>query len=271
MKVTVLGCGGSSGVPLADGSPGGFWGVCDPANPKNHRRRVSLLVEEGGLVEEEGLAEKGTFAALIDTSPDLRGQIIDNGIARLDAVLFTHDHADHVHGIDELRALRFRQGAPIGAYMDADTHQILTRRFGYAFRSSADPNSLYPPMLDDHLVEEPFQLGPWPVTPFVQNHGPETSLGYRIGPVAYSTDVKDLDETAFEALAGVRLWVLDCLRDQPHPTHSHTAQSLAWIARVKPERAILIHLNHQIDYEDLRRRCPPGVEPGYDGLTVELD
>ena len=259
MRLTILGSGGSGGVPVANGKPGGDWGVCDPTNPRNRRRRVSVLLQEGG------------FTALIDTSPDLRVQMIDNDITRIDAVLYTHAHGDHCHGVDDLRALRYRQGAPIDAYMDAPTRTGLTTRFAYAFVSSANPESLYRPLMLDRLVEGPFNLGPWQVIPFTQNHGPEESLGYRVGPVAYSTDVKDLDEHAFEVLRDVRVWVLDCLRDEPHPTHSHTAQSLEWISRVKPERAVLTHLNQQIDYEDLRERCPPGVEPAYDGLVIELD
>ncbi len=258
MKVTILGCGGSGGVPLANGTPGGDWGACNPDNPRNRRRRVSVLVEEGD------------YAALIDTSPDLRPQILDNGITRIDAVLYTHAHGDHCHGIDELRNIRYRQGVPIPAYMDAETHDLLTRRFAYALASSANPKSIYRPLLEDHIVNGPFELGPWRVIPFVQNHGPEESLGFRIGDFAYSTDVKDLDEHAFSLLEGVKLWVVDCLRDEPHPTHSHTEQSLQWIKRVKPDHAVLTHLNHQIDYDDLKARCPHGVEPGYDGLVLQV-
>ncbi len=258
MKITVLGCGGSGGVPLASREPGGYWGACDPGNPKNRRRRVSVLVEE-----------KGT-SVLIDTSPDLRLQLLDNGIVDLDAVLFTHSHADHCHGLDELRSLAHSLPAPLPAYMDAQTREALTNRFAYAFASSANPNSAYPPMMQDLLIEGAFNVGAIDVSTFVQAHGRETTLGYRLGPMAYSTDVKSLDEAAFDALAGIKLWIVDCLRDDPHPTHSHFAQTLEWIERVQPERAILTHLNHQIDYEDLRRRCPPGVEPGYDGMVIEV-
>ncbi len=258
MKVTILGCGGSGGVPLANGKPGGDWGVCDPGNPKNRRQRVSVLVEAGGQT------------LLIDASPDLRQQMLQNHIEKIDAVLFTHAHADHCHGLDELRNMVAYGKKPIPAYMDNATRQLLTTRFAYAFASSADPESLYRPLMIDREIDGPFQVGPLTVIPFSQNHGPEDTLGFRIGPMAYSTDVKTLDQTAFDVLAGVDLWIVDCLRDTPHPTHSHTEQTFGWIETVKPRRAVLTHLNHQIDYEDLRRRCPPGVEPGYDGLVVDL-
>lgn len=258
MKLTVLGCGGSGGVPLAGRETGGTWGNADPANPKNRRSRVSVLVEQGDT------------RILIDTSPDLRQQILDNDITALDAVLFTHAHADHCHGLDELRGLVYSRGAPLDAYMDARTRAQLTARFDYAFLSSQDPDSLYPPLMRDRVIDGPFRIGDIPVRTFVQNHGPDVSLGYRLGNVAYSTDAKALDENAFAVLDGVRLWVVDCLRDEPHPTHSHTAQTLEWIARVKPERAILTHMNEKLDYDELAARCPPGVEPGYDGLVVEV-
>lgn len=258
MKVTILGCGGSGGVPLANGKPGGEWGSCDPANPRNRRRRVSVLVEGEGT------------SVLIDTSPDLREQIIEFGISAIDAVLFTHAHADHCHGLDELRSFLRYTRKPIDAFMDGPTRSALTARFSYAFASSADPESLYPPLMIDRPIEGVFKAGALEIIPFAQDHGTEETLGFRIGPMAYSTDVKSLDERAFAVLSGVELWIVDCLRDQPHPTHSHTEQTLEWIARVKPRRAVLTHLNHQIDYEDLRRRCPPGTEPGYDGLTVML-
>ena len=258
MKLTMLGCGGSAGVPLAGRDPGGYWGNADPANPKNRRSRVSLLVEQEGT------------RLLIDTSPDLRQQILDNGITALDAVLYTHAHADHCHGLDELRGLVYGRGAPIDAYMDARTRELLTTRFDYAFTSSRSDSNLYPALLNDRVIEGPFSIAGIPVRAFEQQHGPDISLGYRIGDIGYSTDASALDETAFAILAGVKLWIVDCLRDEPHPTHSHTAQTFEWIARVKPQRAILTHMNQQLDYEELRRRCPPGVEPGYDGLVVEV-
>jgi len=258
MKLTMLGCGGSAGVPLAGRDPGGYWGNADPANPKNRRSRVSLLVEQEGT------------RLLIDTSPDLRQQILDNGITALDAVLYTHAHADHCHGLDELRGLVYGRGAPIDAYMDARTRELLTTRFDYAFTSSRSDSNLYPALLNDRVIEGPFSIAGIPVRTFEQQHGPDISLGYRIGDIGYSTDASALDDNAFAILEGVKLWVVDCLRDEPHPTHSHTAQTFEWIARVKPQRAILTHMNQQLDYEELRRRCPPGVEPGYDGLVVEV-
>jgi phosphoribosyl 1,2-cyclic phosphate phosphodiesterase len=258
MKLTMLGCGGSAGVPLAGRDPGGYWGNADPANPKNRRSRVSLLVEQEGT------------RLLIDTSPDLRQQILDSGITALDAVLYTHAHADHCHGLDELRGLVYGRGAPIDAYMDARTRELLTTRFDYAFTSSRSDSNLYPALLNDRVIEGPFSIAGIPVRTFEQQHGPDISLGYRIGDIGYSTDASALDDNAFAILEGVKLWVVDCLRDEPHRTHSHTAQTFEWIARVKPQRAILTHMNQQLDYEELRRRCPPGVEPGYDGLVVEV-
>ena len=258
MRVTVLGCGGSAGVPLAGREPGGSWGKADPANPKNRRSRVSVLVEQGDT------------RILIDTSPDLRRQILDNGITALDAVLFTHAHADHSHGLDELRGLVYSRGGPIDAYMDPRTRELLTTRFDYAFASSRSPNNLYPPLMTDRVIGGDFAIGPVTVRSFVQEHGPETTLGFRLGDFAYSTDASALDEAAFAALEGVKLWIVDCLRDEPHPTHSHTEQTLEWIARVKPERAVLTHMNERLDYDELLSRCPPGVEPGYDGLVIEV-
>jgi phosphoribosyl 1,2-cyclic phosphate phosphodiesterase len=258
MKVTVLGCGGSGGVPFADGTPGGNWGVCDPRNPRNRRRRVSILVHEGPTV------------LLVDASPDLRAQLMDSGVERIDALLFTHAHADHCHGLDELRAMVYTRTAPIPAYMDAPTRDVLTRRFDYAFTSSRDPNNPYRPILDDILIEGPMELGGVSVTPFIQGHGPETSLGYRFGDIAYSTDVVSLDEAAFAALAGVRLWIVDCLRDKPHPTHAHFERVLEWVDRVRPVHTVLTHMNHQVDYEDLKVRCPAGIEPAFDGMVLEV-
>ena len=264
MRVTILGCGGSGGVPLAGRTPGGFWGACDPTNPKNRRRRVSILVEEGGLAEE------GATALLVDASPDLRVQMLDHDIVRLDALLFTHDHGDHCHGVDELRTMAFDNGGPIDAFMDAKTRDALTRRFAYIFASSADPASIYKPMLADKIVNGPFAVGDVPVIPFVQGHGPETTLGYRIGDVAYSTDLVSLDETAFAVLDGVKLWIVDCLRFNPHPTHAHFDLTMDWIGRVRPGLAVLTHMNHEVDYDEIAARCPPGVVPAYDGLVLEV-
>jgi phosphoribosyl 1,2-cyclic phosphate phosphodiesterase len=256
MRVTLLGCGGSGGVPLITGD----WGRCDPRNPKNRRRRVSVLVEQGGTT------------IVIDTSPDLRAQFLDAGVTRLDAVLYTHEHADHCHGIDELRAFGHGRREPIPAYGTAETLDLLAQRFRYAFEQSGNGSTvLYRPLLAARPISGPFSIGTVQVVPFVQDHGfGTTTTGYRLGGVAYSTDVVGLDEAAFAVLADLDLWIVDCLRYEPHPTHAHFDLTMSWIARARPKRAILTHLNHMLDYDDLASRCPPGVEPGYDGLVVDL-
>lgn len=242
------------------GRPGGYWGACDPANPRNRRRRVSALVEEHGQT------------ILIDTSPDLREQLLAADASRIDAVLYTHDHADHVSGIDELRHIRAKGRAGIECFGAPETMAMIEARFGYAFVQNVSGSGvLYRPFLTRRDVEGPFRIGPVPVVPFVQDHGLGTvTTGYRIGDMAYSTDVVDLPEESWAALRGLRLWVVDCLREEPHATHAHLEKTLGWIERARPERAVLTHMNHTLDYEAARRRCPPGVEPGYDGLVVEF-
>ena len=257
MRVTVLGCGGSGGVPLANGN----WGSCNPDNPKNRRRRVSVLVQDQGA------------NILIDTSPDLRLQLLDAKVSRIDAVLYTHDHADHCHGIDELRALSYdKNSQPIDAYGTAATMAALRQRFAYIFSQvEGSVSGLYRPVLQAHEIGGAFSAAGVQVIPFDQDHGfGAVSTGYRIGNFAYSTDLVELPAAAKAALGGLDLWVVDCLRFEPHPTHTHFERTLGWIAELKPKRAILTHLNHTVDYDALARRCPPGVEPGYDGLTVEL-
>ena len=217
------------------------------------------------------MGSSGGTTLLIDASPDLRQQVLEHGVRRIDAVLFTHAHADHCHGLDELRSVTRRQRGPIPAYMSAETRGVLAARFDYAFTSSKHVDSLYPPLMEDRVIEGPTEIGELTVIPFVQDHGPETTLGLRVGDLAYSTDVVGLAEAAFAALAGVRLWIVDALRERPHPTHAHIERCLQWIARVRPERAILTHMNQETDYATLLARCPQGVEPGYDGLTVDLD
>jgi len=257
MRITVLGCGGSGGVPLINGN----WGSCNSANPKNRRRRVSVLVEEQGV------------NILIDTSPDLRLQLLDNNVRKIDAVLYTHDHADHCHGIDELRGMSYDKGSePIDAFGTPSTMAALRQRFGYIFDQAEGGHSgLYRPVLRAREIDGPFEAGSLQVVPFEQDHGfGAVTTGYRIGGFAYSTDVVDLPDGAKTALTGLDLWIVDCLRFEPHPTHAHFDRTIGWISELKPKRTILTHLNHMMDYEDLARRCPAGVEPGYDGLVVDL-
>ena len=254
MKITLLGCGASTGVPAI----GPNWGVCDPANPRNRRRRVSLLVEVGEV------------AILIDTSPDLREQLIDARVRRLDAVVITHAHADHLHGSDDIRQLNRLMSAAIPLWADAKTLAEIARRFGYALAPPDAPGRFDKPTLEAHEITGPFRIRDVPVTPFVQDHGFSKTLGFRIGSAAYSTDVTELDEIAFAALAGVELWIVDCMRRTPHPTHSHLGKTLAWVARVQPRRAVLTHMDHTLDYLALTAELPAGVEPGFDGLVVEV-
>ncbi len=254
MKVTILGCGGSGGVPLITGA----WGECDPANPKNRRLRASIAVEH-----------KGT-TLIIDTSPDLRAQCLAADIRHVDAVLYTHDHADHTHGIDDLRTFVQVQQKPLPMYGDAPTLAFLKKRFGYIFDVGSDQPNIYKTVAIPHLIEGNFQIGEIEIQPFTQGHGGRTSLGYRFGKIAYSTDVVELDETAFKALEGIEVWIVDCIALDPRPSHSHLAQTLEWIERVKPKRAYLTHMSPLLDYDKLMAMLPEGVEPAYDGLVIKV-
>lgn len=253
MRVTILGCGTAGGVPQI----GGEWGVCDPDEPRNRRLRPSILVEQGEA------------RLLVDASPDLRFQALRAGFDRLDAVLFTHAHADHTNGIDDLRYVVRRMGHRIDTYADGRTLRDLTARFGYIF-GQAD-QKLYPPILNGRVIDGPFEVAGLPIVPFTQTHGPIDTLGFRFGPIAYSTDLMDLPDAAFAALEGVEVWIVDALSPHPHPTHSHLEQTLEWIERVKPKRAILTHMNVTMDYATVARLTPDHVEPAYDGMVIEVE
>jgi len=250
----MLGCGPSMGVPAI----GGDWGACDPGDPRNRRRRASLLVEARGK------------AILIDASPDLREQLLDARVSHIDALILTHAHADHLHGIDDLRAVNRLMRRPIDLYADAATLAEIERRFAYVLEPVPAGGPFYKPTLTPHPIDGSFIAAGLRVVPFAQDHGYSTTLGLRIGALGYSTDVTGLDEAAFAALAGTQLWIVDCLRYTPHPTHSDLAKTLAWIARVRPTRAVLTHLDRPLDYRELAAKLPPGVEPGRDGLVIEL-
>jgi phosphoribosyl 1,2-cyclic phosphate phosphodiesterase len=263
LEFTILGSGSSGGVPRADGD----WGVCDPADPRNLRSRCCALVRRKAYDGDE-------TTVLVDTSPDLRLQTASAGVKRLDAVLYTHDHADQVNGIDDLRAFFLKSRRRTPCFMDARTRQNLMRRFGYIFEGEGgypaicDPHDL-PPYGAAFDVDGP--SGAIPVQTFDQDHGDIRSVGYIFGDIAYSSDVVGLPEASFEALKGIRIWVLDALRYRAHPTHASVEMALAWIERVRPERAILTNLHIDLDYAELASRLPPGVEPAYDGMVIESD
>ena len=262
LTLTILGCGPSGGVPRV----GNHWGACDPANPKNRRRRCAMLVQRFG--------SGGQTDLLIDTGPDLREQMITTGLTGLDGVLYTHDHADHTHGIDDLRILAYNRRKLIDVYFDAPTAEIVRRRFDYCF--ATPEGSSYPPIVRGHLVEPGQEVaitgagGAITAMPFRQLHGDITSLGFRFGGLAYSSDLNHLPTESLDYVRGLDVWIVDALRYTPHPSHFSVEQALEWIERLKPRRAILTHLHMDLDHETLRRELPPGVEPAYDGMVVEL-
>ncbi|SEP49315.1 phosphoribosyl 1,2-cyclic phosphate phosphodiesterase [Methylobacterium sp. ap11] len=265
LTLRILGCGSSGGVPRV----GYGWGACDPAEPKNRRRRCSLLVERREAGDE-------ATTVLVDTSPDLREQLLDAAVARLDGILFTHSHADHTHGIDDVRPLVIHMRRRIPVHADATTSDLLRARFAYCFTSRE--GSLYPPILDLHALEAgaPVSVGgpggPVTATAFVMEHGPqEKALGFRFADAAYAPDVSTMPDAAKAALRNLDLLIVDALRDSPHPTHFSVSDALALIEEVAPRRAVLTNLHTDLDYETLRRRLPPGVVPAYDGLSLAVD
>ena len=262
LKFTILGCGSSGGVPR----PALGWGDCDPNNPKNRRRRTSLLVERRDAT--------GTTRVLVDTSPDLREQLIDAQVDWLDAVLYSHDHADHTHGIDDLRALFLKRKRRLDVYLNDATAAVMQTRFGYCFASP--PGSEYPPIVTPHRLTAGAPLdiqgegGAIRVLPFLQDHGDTASLGFRFGTLAYSCDLSGIPEQSLAALAGLDVWILDALRYRPHPSHFSVDDALGWIERLKPRRAILTNLHADLDYEVLRGKLPVHVVPAFDGMTFAL-
>jgi phosphoribosyl 1,2-cyclic phosphate phosphodiesterase len=254
IEVTILGCGSSGGVPLI----GNIWGPCDPKDKRNNRRRVSILVK----------IKNKSF--LVDTSPDLRMQMIDAKVKNIDAVLYTHSHADHVHGIDDLRAFCWQRkdNKPIPIYGDKYTINQIKHRFDYAFHSDTGPaipsleaNTL---TLGNNIIED------INIIAINQIHGKGYSLGYRFNNIAYSTDLNKLPDSSLKQLKNLDLWIVDCVRYEPHYSHSHFDQTLSWIKQLKPKKAILTHMGHWLDYKELKSLCPINVEPGVDGMVINI-
>jgi phosphoribosyl 1,2-cyclic phosphate phosphodiesterase len=253
-RITILGCGNSTGVPMANG----YWGTCDPGEPRNRRRRSSILIERDDTV------------VLVDAGPDLREQALSAGVKRLDAVIFTHAHADHSQGIDDLRAFVDYGGTPLPIYAYPEIMEQFRIRFSYMF-GGARAGYYDKPFLAPCEATPELTIGALDLTLFEQDHTVCRTIGIRAGGFAYSTDVKSLPESAFAALAGVDTWVLAAVRREPHIAHVHLDLALEWIARVNPRQAYLTHLNQTMDYQGLCRSLPAGIAPAFDGKVIEFD
>lgn len=238
------------------------WGNCDPTNPKNNRRRASILVNDGHTT------------TLVDTSPDLRVQLLDTGTRHLDAVLFTHSHADHIHGLDELREINRLMRGPIDAYTNAQTLRDLENRFGYAFQGIPAGKPIFRPWLVAHDIgetaDETFMVKTIQVRAFYQDHGFSTTLGFKFGDAIYSTDLVELPDAAKDIVRGAKLWIVGAIGLTPYPTHAHLDKVLGWIEELKPRRAIITHMGPKLDYEAVKARCPVGVTAAYDGMVIEV-
>lgn len=262
LRVTILGCGPSGGVPRI----GPNWGQCEPSNPKNRRRRCAVLVDR--------FSKRGRTTVLVDTPPDIREQLIDARVSSINGVLYTHDHADHTHGIDDLRMVCYAMKQRVDVYFDAATRESLTSRFGYCF--APKPDSGYQPILDPHDIVAGGKVvidgkgGPIEALCIEQMHGDMPSLGFRFGNFAYSPDVSNIPEHSVEMLQGLDVWIVDALRYDPHPCHFHVRKALEWAERLKPKRTILTHMTTDLDYDALKRMLPEHVEPAYDGMTIEI-
>jgi phosphoribosyl 1,2-cyclic phosphate phosphodiesterase len=263
LSLTILGCGSSAGVPR----PALGWGACDPKNPKNHRRRCSLLAERA--------SDHGVTRIVIDTSPDLRDQLIDAKVDHIDAVFLTHEHADQTHGIDDLRSVVMHQRRRIPVYLNQSTAKDIVHRFSYCFL--APPGSDYPPILTQHSIEAGESKtiegkgGPLTLSAFILDHGNIAALGYRIGDAAYTPDVSDIPPVSWPLLENLDLWIIDGLRYTGHPSHFSVSDALSWINRFKPRRAVITNMHADLDYEVLRQSLPPHVVPAYDGMRLTLE
>ena len=261
LRVTLLGTGGSAGVPQIGGADGaGDWGVCDPAERRNRRSRTSILIEGAGCL-------------LVDTSPDLHRQMLDNQVRGVDAILYTHAHADHVAGLDDVRILNRIAGRPLEAFATEVTLAELRQRFDYAF-GPWKPPGFFRPVILPRLVSpgETHMMGGLEVAVFDQDHGFMRTLGLRVGRFGYSTDVVTLDNTAFDTLAGIDTWVVGCFqRHPPHKTHAWLDLVLEWVARIGPRRTILTHMGLDMDWAWLAANLPGGVEAGHDGLVIDIN
>ncbi len=262
-RATILGCGSSGGVPRI----GTMWGACDPSNPKNRRRRCSALIER--------LGKQRHTTVLIDTSPDLREQLLSVRCEALDGILYTHDHADHTHGIDDLRMVSYAMKKRLDVWFDEPTRQSLIERFAYCFEKP--PGSSYPSILTARTIEPPRPIsidgpsGAIEAVPIPQMHGDIGTLGFRVGGFAYSPDISDIPVASLPLLQGLDVWVVDALRFTAHPSHFSVKQALEWIKRLQPKRAILTHMTTDLDYEALQRELPAGVEPAYDNMVIDFD
>lgn len=261
LTVTLLGCGGSAGVPLIGGADGrGEWGDCDPNEPRNRRTRSSIVI-----------AGEGTGRLLVDAGPDLRAQLLATGIGQVDAVLFTHAHADHCLGIDDLRQVNRNKAGGLDAFGTKTTLLKLEDRFSYAFLPPTPP-WFFRPSLEPRRVEygDRFEAAGLAVQVFRQDHGVMDTLGVRVGGFAYSTDVVALPGESFPFLEGLDTWVVGCFQLKPHKVHANLDQVLDWVARFRPRRTVLTHMGTAMDWQALARRLPPGVEPGFDGLVLDV-
>ncbi len=264
IRVTILGCGSSGGVPRI----GGNWGACDPANPKNRRRRSAILIDRIG--------DEGTTRVLVDTGPDLVPQMLDAGVSTIDAVVWTHSHADHVHGIDDLRQMAYNARAKVPGYADAPTRAALRDRFGYIF--DTPPGSHYPPICDLHPFDGPITIdgfgGPVRIVPFTVPHGEITALGLKIptpgGGIVYLPDVQTIPEDAWPIIGRPEVFICDALRHEPHPSHAHLALTLEWLARSGARRGVLTNMHIDLDHAATDAETPANVVPAFDGMVIEV-
>ena len=265
IRVTILGCGSSGGVPRI----GQNWGACDPTNPKNRRRRCSILIER--------LGEGGKTQVLVDTGPDMVPQLLGTDVRTLDAVIWTHAHADHVHGIDDLRQLAYNARARVQGFADAQTTAELRGRFNYIFETP--PGSNYPPICDLHRLDGPLQIkgegGEIGLTPFTVAHGEIVALGVKIatkgGGIVYLPDVQDIPEAAWGVIGTPEIFICDALRYDTHPSHAHLALTLDWLARSGAAKGVLTNMHIDLDYATLDAETPDNVAPAYDGMVLETE